>query len=202
MEEAVSARSERARTRKALRRARRALAAERRAAAERSLAARLQSLAAWRRARSVAVYLSFDGEPSLQRVADAAARQGKQVYAPVVVRNGLVFAPVARGARLRANRFGIAEPAAGAIIDPRALDLVLTPLVAFDPRGTRLGMGLGYYDRAFRFLRHRRCWTRPKLIGVAYSFQKLSELPRQPWDIPLWGAVTETEALRFTSGAA
>jgi 5-formyltetrahydrofolate cyclo-ligase len=196
-----AARRERARVRKEIRRLRRTLDEERRAAGERALSRLIQSLPVYRQARTVALYYAFDGEPSLARVALAAARHGKRVYAPVVVGERMHFAPIAPTALLRRNLFGIQEPRLEHTIDPRRLDLVLTPLVAFDPRGVRLGVGRGYYDRAFRFLRHRKSWTRPKLLGVAWSFQQVPELSKQPWDVPLWGTITEAAFLRFAGTA-
>ena len=71
------------------------------------------------------------------------------------------------------------------------LDLVLVPLVAFDDRGNRLGMGGGYYDQTFAFLSQRQHYRRPTLLGVAYEFQRLVALPVQAWDIPLDGVATE-----------
>jgi 5-formyltetrahydrofolate cyclo-ligase len=74
--------------------------------------------------------------------------------------------------RLRAARMRFVAPAdggggdGGATIGPRWLDPVLVPLVGFDPRGHRIGMGAGLYDRHFAFLRHRRTWRRPLLDGV------------------------------------
>lgn len=191
-------RRERSRIRKALRKARRSLDEEKRASGERTMCRRLLGLAVYRRARTLAVYYAFDGEPSIASVAAAAARHGKRVYAPVIVRQHMLFAPVTGAALLKPNVFGIPEPALERMIDARHLDLVLTPLVGFDERGVRMGMGRGYYDRAFRFLRNRKSWTRPKLLGIAWSFQQVRELPKQPWDIPLWGAVTERAFHRFT----
>jgi 5-formyltetrahydrofolate cyclo-ligase len=68
---------------------------------------------------------------------------------------------------------------------------VLAPLVAFDRSGNRLGMGGGYYDRSFAYLRHRVHWRRPRLIGYAYGFQEVQALERAHWDVPLSGVVTE-----------
>ncbi len=53
-------------------------------------------------------------------------------------------------------------------------------------------MGGGFYDRSFAFLlepgyRNHRPW----LIGLGYEFQKVAELHRQPWDVPLDAVVTE-----------
>jgi 5-formyltetrahydrofolate cyclo-ligase len=197
--DSVTAQHDRSRLRRDIRRARRALGADQRAAAEKLISLRIQTLGAYRRARTLSVFLAFDGEPSLERLIEAALRQGKRVFAPVLLKSGMRFAPFGDGPLRRRNFFGIDEPAPERLVDARALDLVLTPLVSFDSRGVRLGMGRGYYDRAFRFLRHRNHWSRPKLLGVAFSFQQVPVLERQPWDIPLWGTVTETRFHRFTA---
>jgi 5-formyltetrahydrofolate cyclo-ligase len=65
------------------------------------------------------------------------------------------------------------------------------PLVAFDPSGNRLGMGGGFYDRTFSYLRNRKFWTKPLLIGIAYEFQRLDSLTPSPWDVPLQAIATE-----------
>jgi 5-formyltetrahydrofolate cyclo-ligase len=143
------------------------------------------------------LYLAFDGEPSLHALAEAARLHGKRLYVPVLRGLSMRFAELQPGAALRANLFGILEPKLGAAIDARRLDLVLTPLVAFDDHGVRVGVGRGYYDRCFRFLRHRKAWRRPKLLGVAYELQRVPPLAPSSWDIPLWGVVTEAGARRF-----
>ena len=58
--------------------------------------------------------------------------------------------------------------------------------------GTRLGMGGGFYDRSFAFLRDPdKSGQRPRLVGLAYEFQQVEALVRQPWDVPLDAAATE-----------
>ena len=94
---------------------------------------------------------------------------------------------------LQRDYFGIPEP----IVRPRYqlrardLDCVLLPLVAFDAQGFRLGMGGGYYDSSFAFLGQPPQRSKPRLIGLAYGFQYIQQLPRDPWDITLDGVVTE-----------
>lgn len=183
--------------RRRIRAERRALSAAERKAATNVITSRILGLGAFVSARRIAVFISFDGEPSLSAVINAAARQGKLVYAPVISRSRMEFAELHPDAGLATNFFGILEPDRTRTIDPRRLDLVLTPLVAFDDEGTRIGVGRGYYDRCFRFLRGRKTWHKPKLLGVAYELQHVPQLPAEPWDVPLWGAVTEAKVRRF-----
>jgi 5-formyltetrahydrofolate cyclo-ligase len=52
-------------------------------------------------------------------------------------------------------------------------------------------MGAGFYDRHFAFLRQRRTWLRPLLLGIAFEVQKLPRFAEAGHDVPLWGVVTE-----------
>ena len=187
----------RQRLRRELRTRRRALASALRADLDRSIHTHIRALPEFRRAQHVALFLAFDGEPSLEALIDTARRQGKHLYVPVLRGQTMTFRELEPGATLAANFFGIMEPKLGAKIDARKLDLVLTPLVAFDDRGVRMGVGRGYYDRCFRFLRHRLRWCKPKLLGVAYELQHVPLLAANSWDVPLWGIVTEDGARRF-----
>jgi 5-formyltetrahydrofolate cyclo-ligase len=121
---------------------------------------------------------------------------GKTLYLPILVPfsdRRLWFSAYKRGDPLIVNRFGILEPERHHYrrIRPAALDLVLTPLVAFDPMGHRLGMGGGYYDRSFAFLNTRRHWRKPRLLGLAYEFQRHPLLEAEAWDVPLDAVATE-----------
>jgi len=101
-----------------------------------------------------------------------------------------------RGQQLRTGRYGIAEPAPSSpVAAVSELDLVLTPLVAFSSNGERLGMGGGYYDRAFA----SRRGSRPVLLGVAHDCQLVETLPTNSWDVRLHGIVTERRFLRAST---
>ena len=82
--------------------------------------------------------------------------------------------------QLRPGFGGILEPPPGApTTDP---DLLLVPLVACDPYGTRLGQGGGHYDRTLAALRARKA---VRAVGLAWECQVADALPRAPWDQPL-----------------
>lgn len=188
-------RSERTALRRAIRAARRNLSERERQRAAKAMAIRLARTEWFRNARHIACYLPNDGELDLTPLMERAWALGKRCYLPVlspITGNRLWFAPWEPGEPLAGNRFGIPEPV---FTDERlmpvwALDLVLTPLVAFDTDGNRLGMGGGYYDRTFAYLRRRQRWHKPRLVGVAYELQKVERLPCEPWDVPLQAVVT------------
>lgn len=153
--------------------------------------------------RHIAVYLPADGEIDTWPLIEWLWSLGKITYLPVLVPfsdQRLWFSSFARDDTLVYNRFGILEPERVHYrrIRTSALDLVLTPLVAFDASGHRLGMGGGYYDHSFRFLKQRQYLCKPVLLGLAYEFQRTPRISPQPWDIPLDAVATEYRVYHCT----
>ncbi|PKL94780.1 MAG: 5-formyltetrahydrofolate cyclo-ligase, partial [Gammaproteobacteria bacterium HGW-Gammaproteobacteria-8] len=118
------------------------------------------------------------------------AEAGRRIWLPVVDGDDMHFHRWQPGVEMRPNRFGIPEPVGSRRCPAERLELVLTPLVAYSSNGNRLGMGAGYYDRAFEFLR-RDPAAGPWLVGVAYGLQQVDSLPVEPWDVPLGAVITE-----------
>ena len=148
-----------------------------------------------RNSRHIATYLAADGEIDPSPLMDCLWSMGRALYLPVLVpfaHGKLWFARYRPGDVLVKNRYGIPEPQHLELIKPRTLDLVLMPLVAFDASGHRIGMGGGFYDRSFAFLRARRHWRKPTLIGLAYEFQRQGTILSNRWDVPLNAVATET----------
>ena len=189
--------SDRNAIRREMRRRRRSLSRRERQHRSRTLVRNLAGSSLFHRARHIALYLPNDGEVDLRPLMERIWSAGKRCYLPVLspaFHNRLWFTPYTSETPLVANCFGIPEPERHwrHVRPAWALDLVLTPLVAFDTAGNRLGMGGGYYDRSLAFLHRRRCWTKPRLFGVAFDFQRADELPCESWDVPLEGVVTES----------
>ncbi|WP_236645269.1 5-formyltetrahydrofolate cyclo-ligase [Aidingimonas lacisalsi] len=194
--------STRRQLRRDLRQRRRSLSTRQQRRASGSLCQRLRQLPEVRRARRVALYLPNDGEIDPTPLIDWLQRRNAEVYLPVLrplAHNRLWFIRYDRHTPMRRNRFGIHEPDTrhGAHRARRrpvwALDLVLLPLVGFDSRGQRLGMGGGFYDRSLAFTRHRR--PRPVLIGAAHACQEVDHLPSADWDVPLDAIVSDQQTL-------
>ena len=186
------------RLRKTVRERRRRLSAAEQLQASACMCGQVCRHSLFRNARRIAVYLANDGEIDPAGIMQLAWEQGKEVYLPVLVPVGadrLWFARFRPDTPLVLNRFGIPEPHPRhwQPVKPLALDLIITPLVAFDDHGNRLGMGGGYYDRTFEFMNRRQHWHKPRLLGTAYAFQQVARLDARPWDIPLTAIATENE---------
>jgi 5-formyltetrahydrofolate cyclo-ligase len=146
----------------------------------------------FQRSRLVACYLSVANEVDTWRIIGRAWRMKKRVFAPVTRRHRkLEFREITPKSDLVHDEFGLFVPVAGEVIAARELELVLTPLVAFDSDGERIGMGGGYYDRTFSFLRGRRQLLKPKLVGLAFACQQVPKITPNPWDIRLYCVITE-----------
>ncbi len=152
------------------------------------------------RASRVALYLKNDGEIDTRLLLQDLWQRKREVLLPVLhpLRPGyLVFIRYDAHTPMTSNRFGISEPdfRYGVKVSARFISLICLPLVAFDARGNRLGMGGGFYDRtlAFKQGEHR---ARPVLAGCAYGFQEVTGLPVESWDIPLRMIVTDREVIR------
>ena len=188
--------------RQKLRARRRALSADEQHQAARRLAVNLTGTRLFLTSRRVACYLPNDGEIDSAHVIRHIRRLRKTLYLPVLSRlshDRLWFAEAGPKTKFVPNRFGIPEPVVKSrdLVRAQELDLILMPLVGFDDKGNRLGMGGGFYDRSLEFLRHRNHWRKPHLLGIAYDFQRVNGLVADPWDVPLQGVITDQAVYLF-----
>ncbi|WP_052315049.1 5-formyltetrahydrofolate cyclo-ligase [Thiocystis violascens] len=189
-------------TRRELRAARRRLQPRQHRRHAASVAKQLKHHRFFLRARRIAFYWPTDGELDPRPLLRYANQRGKVCYLPVLRprntcwgRGKIWFVRFRPGDRMRPNRFGIPEPTARGrqLKLPWNLALVLMPLVGFDTDCHRIGMGGGFYDRSLAYLRERRSWRRPRLIGIAHECQRVARIEPSPWDIPLDAVVTERQ---------
>lgn len=176
------------------------LSVEEQAALSRLIADRLCAQSFFQKAKSIAVYLPVQGEVDTRLITENAKQSGKRCYLPVLSpddEHHLCFQPFDENTQFVSNRFKIPEPKfeASRVIAPQDLDLVITPLVAFDKACNRLGMGLGFYDRTFAFLLTKPRADRPLLCGLAYDFQETESTDPQAWDVSLDYLVTESRLI-------
>ena len=184
--------------RASLRARRRAVSAAERARAARQVARHADAALSLRSGQRIGIYAATAEELDTSCLIALALRRGCLVYLPRIDRRRRVrtmrFARLSN--RLSINRFGIAEPEGPQLASARLLDVVFLPIVGFDRRGVRLGMGGGYYDRAFGFRRVRTVWHVPLLVGIGYASQEVERIAPAAHDVLLDLIITERGVIR------
>lgn len=164
--------------------------------ASNEIAAKLFATDLFNDATRIACYVPMRTEVDTWPIIKRAWELKKRIFAPVTEKNfKLHFKQFDSESELFTNSMGLQEPLQGQSIDTHALDLVLLPLVAFDVDRNRIGMGGGYYDRAFSFLNTNTCTTKPTLAGLAFDCQNIEKITPNPWDIRLFCLFTQSTSL-------
>ena len=191
----ATAQSSRSDIRRLIRDTRKKLSSEFQSQSGKQLVERCTQLPEIHASQKIALYLSADGELDTAPLISWLWQQGKSVYLPVIhpfSKGHLLFLKYDEHTPLVNNRYNIAEPKLDAqqVAPVANLDLIFTPLVAFDHSGQRLGMGGGYYDRTLASWFSSGKGAKP--IGLAHDCQQVETLPTEAWDIPLPKIVTPT----------
>jgi 5-formyltetrahydrofolate cyclo-ligase len=144
------------------------------------------------RARTILAFWSFGSELSTAPLIEALDSRGVTVALPVIVEGALEARTYRPGEPTTVTRFGAREPAGGRRLDPQEIDAVITPGVAFDRGGRRVGYGGGFYDRFLPLTR-----SDAVRVGVCFAVQLLDEdLPAGAFDLPIDVIVTPAEVVR------
>ena len=173
-----------------MREARAAIPEEERARRSRQAAGRLLALPEARRARRVLAFLSFGPEVSTEPILTGFRERGVAVAAPVLVEGRMEAVNLPADARLVPSSYGAMEPAERTVVAPVEIDLVVTPGLAFDRSGRRVGYGGGYFDG---FLRRVR--SDCAVVGVGFAEQVVDEVPTGPDDVAVGLVVTDAEVI-------
>jgi len=197
----------RASIRQVLRTKRKSLTASFQKTAAEALLLRLQNDIVVKEAEHIALYLANNGELDLQPFIHWCWQQNKHIYLPVVhpfSKGHLLFLRYENNSIMAINRYNIEEPKLDVrYIKPiQQLDIIFTPLVAFDSTGARIGMGGGYYDRTLanwyeNYVQDAQ--YSPSIIGIAHDCQQITEVPHEVWDIPLPRIITPTRTIECDS---
>lgn len=164
-------------------------AARDRAAA--AVTARVLALPEVEAATTVLAFSSFGSELPILPVIEALVARNIRVGLPVIAGTEIEARAWAPGEPTTTTSFGAGEPADGEPIDPRSIDVILTPAVAVDRSGGRVGYGGGFYDRFFTV-------ARPDLakVAVSFSIQLVDRVPHGAFDVPVDVVVTEHGIVR------
>jgi 5-formyltetrahydrofolate cyclo-ligase len=140
------------------------------------------------------VFHSFGAEISTEPVIRGLAERRIALALPILVDGRLEAAAYRSGDSLTASPYGAQEPLARTIVEPKRVDLVVTPGLAFDTRGCRVGYGGAYYDR---FLPRTRADA--ARIGFCFDEQIVDAVAHGDGDEPVRAIVTDRRVLRVTA---
>lgn len=135
----------------------------------------------------VAGYIAINEEIDPSLLMQRLANNGAELCLPRVEEDGehMTWRLWSPGEPLERRAFGLSEPSADA--PEMSPTLILTPLLAFDGMGNRLGYGMGHYDRSVANLRKN---GRAFLCALGFAAQQIEEVPSEAHDEPLDWAVT------------
>ena len=119
-------------------------------------------------------------------------------YLPIISKSleckKMKFGLFSDGKKLKKNRYGIKEPTESTQENIEALNLVLIPVVAFDNKGYRIGMGEGFYDYTLENLSNNK---NIKILGIAYDFQKVKSCFPEDHDVKLNAVISPSGIIIF-----
>lgn len=144
------------------------------------------SLPAYKDAKIIMAYLSMPEEIQLQEFFKAAFSDEKILAVPFISAGEMTAVELPNMNALEVGAYGILTVKSDVrkFIDAVEIDCVITPGVAFDIHGHRLGRGGGYYDK---FLNRA---INAKKIALAYDCQIVDSVPAENYDIPVDAVIT------------
>lgn len=137
------------------------------------------------------VYYSYGSEADTHALINRLINAGKRVYLPRVEGQALkAVRYFGDSTGLKKNFYGILEPQ-GKAEDIKNVQVCITPLLAVNSSGYRLGYGGGYYDRFFA--------AAPNIlkVGMGYFLQYTDEFVQEERDEPLDLFVCERGIINF-----
>lgn len=122
------------------------------------------------------LYLDIRNEAGTRPILEELWKRGIRTAVPKVEGDEMNFYEITGLEEVSPGCRGILEPVSGLKQVQAVRSLVVVPGVAFDSFGGRMGYGGGFYDRFFQREPDHLKW------GLAYEFQMVEAVPREPWD--------------------
>lgn len=151
---------------------------------------RLKNFPPYLKAKSVFLFLSIDTEVQTKGIAADVLKRGKKLLIPHLSRGQMEAVELKSFDELVSGVYKIPSLPARQVEERRhedGIDLIVTPGLAFDRRGFRLGYGGGFYDR---FLEKHP--GTPCTLGLAFDCQMVDEVFHESFDRPVDEILTES----------
>ena len=157
--------------------------------ASKTLQDHLNGLINFKNYKIIASFISFKSEISTQFLNEFLLNNGKILCLPIIKNNSetLNFIEYNLKTKLVSGKFGIMQPSD--LSKEFLPEIILTPCLAFDENGFRLGYGGGYYDKTFSYLKKMK--HKFLSIAVAFDDQKIDDLVHDEYDQKIDYILTE-----------
>lgn len=134
-----------------------------------------------KKAKRIALYRAYNGEVPVDGLARSFMEKGITCCFPKITDDKMIFVDCKSLSddSFSVSLMGIKEPVQDVPVDPKDIDVVVLPALAYNEEGIRLGAGGGYYDRYIGNAGAKR----PYLLGICYEFQICSDVPYNDQDI-------------------
>lgn len=149
---------------------------------------KLRELDLYKNAESVFIFISFKSEVNTHEMIKMIKEDGKKLLVPLVKSDEMIATEINGIEDLQKNNMGILEPKDGD--EETDIDLTITPGLAFDKEGYRLGYGGGYYDKFFE---------KNETIALAIGFdqQRTDFVPHEDYDKKVDYLLTDKNFIKF-----
>jgi 5-formyltetrahydrofolate cyclo-ligase len=143
----------------------------------------------FKEAKTILFYVSYNNEVFTHEMIKESLEIKKQVVVPktVINKRTILCSSLTKWDDLLAGAYNILEPRQECLneVSPESIDLIIIPGIAFDCQGSRIGYGMGYYDRLLekKMNTHR--------LGLAFEFQIVENIPTESHDVKVEKIVTE-----------
>lgn len=148
----------------------------------------LKNLEIYKNAKSVFIFISYKSEVDTKKIINMIIEDGKKLLVPLVKGSEMIAVEVKGIEDLEKNKMGILEPKSGEEV--KDVDLTITPGLAFDKDGFRLGYGGGYYDKFFAKVETIK-------MGIGYSDQMVEKVIHEDYDKKLDYLLTDNGLVKF-----
>ncbi|HKL76165.1 MAG TPA: 5-formyltetrahydrofolate cyclo-ligase [Halanaerobiales bacterium] len=159
---------------------------------------KILSLKEIKESKNIMIYVSYRSEVSTNKLIISLLNNNKRIFAPYCIKDEKRMEVVEienPDQDLEKGAYGIKEPAKrirNNKIDPKNLDIVVVPAVAFSKSGYRVGYGGGYYDRFLERLANKTI-----TIGINYEEMLFDTVPKEDHDLAVDMVVTDKRLLRI-----
>ena len=156
---------------------------------------KIKRLSCFQEAKTIMMYVTFGKELNTIDFMQYCIDAGKLVVTPICIHKtrSMVLAVTKNYPEgFKPTKMGIMEiPREDAVaLDPKALDLIITPGLAFTLEGDRIGYGGGYYDRLFRLMNKNTI-----LISPTFDEFIVESLPMGKYDRPVDIVISEKRSI-------